>query len=105
MYRKPTDIFALHETVFDGTTNTLAGLLLVTIVASTVKETVTDFDSVVNHLQADIGEKSQPMVSIRLTSGQVALGICNGDQNKVDKFIDFGGYAPSTDRVFIYADQ
>ena len=73
--RKPTDIFALHEAVFDGTTKTLAGLLLVTVVASTVKETVANFNSVVNHLEADINERSQSMVPARLTSAQVALGI------------------------------
>ena len=54
--RRPTEIFALHETMFDGTTNTLAGLLLVTIVTSTVKEAVANLDGMVNHLKTHINE-------------------------------------------------
>jgi len=102
---KPTDIFALHEAVFDGTTNTLASLLLVTVVPGTVKETVTNFNSVVNHLRADISGGSRPIVSVRLTSAQVALGICKGDQNEVDRLISLGSHGPSINQAFIYADQ
>ena len=62
MCREPTDIFTFHETIVNGTTNTLTGLLLVTIVASAVKKTITNFDSVVNHLQTDINGRLQQIV-------------------------------------------
>jgi len=74
-FRGPTEVFAFHKTICDGTTNTFAGLLFVTIVASTVEETVANFDSVVNNLQTRVNEHSQPVVTFGLTSAQVALGI------------------------------
>lgn len=86
---KPTDIFAFHKAIFDGTTNTLTGFLFVTVVASTVEETVTDFDSIINNLRAHINERSRAIVSIRLTSAQLAFGICNGKSER-------GGWGQST---------
>ena len=78
-----TEIFALHEAVCDGTANTLSGLLLVTVVASTVKETVTNFDGIVNHLQANINERSQKTRTVPYvcTNGPWHLEL---DQNAVD---------------------
>ena len=73
--RWPTEIFTLHETVYDRTANALSGFLLVTVVTSTVKETVANFDCVINHLHASFSESSQWTVPFRLTSVQLSLGI------------------------------
>jgi len=60
--RGHTEIFAFHETVYNSTMDTLAGLLLVTVVAGTVKETVTNLDGMVDHLRANVSERSQKVL-------------------------------------------
>ena len=73
----PTYIFPLHDTVFDGTTHALAGLLFVTVVASTVNETVANLKGAVNHLQTHIDEQPKWKETVGLTSAQLSLGIWN----------------------------
>ena len=45
-----TKILALHDSVGDGATDTLTSFLLVTVVTSTIEETVASLDSVVYSL-------------------------------------------------------
>lgn len=71
-----TDILALDDSVSNGTTEALTSLLLVTVVASTIKETVTRLESLVDGLHDDASGWSRPGRNRRLsllTSAQVAL--------------------------------
>ena len=52
MQRQLTELLALDETVVDGLLDTLAGLLLIAVVASAVKETVTRLNGVVDGLRS-----------------------------------------------------
>ena len=47
-----TDVFALDDAIGNGATETLTGLLLITVVTSTIKETVARLDGVVDSLRA-----------------------------------------------------
>lgn len=84
-YKRLTEIFTFHKTVCDGTANTPAGLFLVTIVASTVEETVSNFDGVVNHLQTHINERSQATTPISTHILASGIGDLKWDENVIDK--------------------
>ena len=47
-------VLALHDTLVNGTLDTLAGLDFVAVVACTVKETVSSLDGVVNLVGASV---------------------------------------------------
>jgi hypothetical protein len=46
-----TELFSLYKPVFDGLLNTFSGLLFITVVASTIEQTISDFDGIVNGLK------------------------------------------------------
>lgn len=43
-----TEILALDETILDGTLDAIAGLLLVSVITSSIEQTVSSLDSVVH---------------------------------------------------------